>query len=100
MDQFNTVQSLLDWNSQPQREEGQLTKSEELALEIIRLNDTGIALDTVKLLLRALVSYHKKVVNFKREDGNIQKDIDIWAYDWAQLNAALTIIQDVEGEAE
>ena len=101
MDDFSTVQDLLRWNQNnenvnPLLEATPTSKAAAFAREILKTHDSAIALETVKFLLSSLVSYHKKVVDLKREQG--ADDVYVWAYDYAQLNSALTIVHGVEAE--
>lgn len=99
MDDFKTVQDLLQWNqsqvhkTSPTVNYGNL-KAEEIAKVITSQKDPALALEVAKYLIGSLVTYHKHAVDAKRKTN--ADDVYVWAYDYAQLNSALTILHAVE----
>lgn len=102
---FDTVQDLLSWNSteemppkQPlpiENKDYRDLMAKNLAKNINDKKDPDLSLEVAKYLLGSLVSWHKKVLDVKRQEKT--GDAYVWAYDLAKLNAALEVLNDVNG---
>ncbi|AEC53111.1 hypothetical protein SCRM01_165c [Synechococcus phage S-CRM01] len=104
MQEFNTVDDLLKWNSTPPPQPKPLEKltaqerAKVIAKEVNRVNEPDLNLHLARYLIGSLVSYHKRVVDMKREME--APDTYIWTYDYANLNSALRCLEDVTGTIE
>lgn len=105
MDSFNTVQDLLNWNANetkpaadevtfPPSADRRDVRAKQIAKEINDNKDADLTLEVAKYLLGSLVVWHKNALAAKRQSNS--DDVYLWAYDYAKLNSALEVLQDVQ----
>lgn len=106
--EFNTVQDLIKWNetdTQPVADKVPFPAkwsrdqvAQNIVKEINERKDPDLTLEVAKYLLGSLVVWHKRALDIKREER--ADDVYIWAYDYAKLNSALEVLQDVESSED